>query len=78
MLKFKQTTRPAQTPRRLTVAAMVCAGMFGFSGLLQAQAPAPLQIGILSDMSGPYVDLSGPGSVVAAKMAIEDFGGKIY
>ncbi|MES2509874.1 MAG: ABC transporter substrate-binding protein [Pseudomonadota bacterium] len=77
MLKFKKTTLPAQQLRRMTIAAMLCAGTLGFSGLLQAQAPAPLQIGILSDMSGPYIDLSGPGSVVAAKMAIEDFGGKV-
>ncbi|MGB3070764.1 MAG: ABC transporter substrate-binding protein [Ottowia sp.] len=42
-----------------------------------AQQPAPLKIGLLSDMSGIVVDLSGPGSVAAAKMAIEDFGGKV-
>lgn len=32
-----------------------------------------VKIGVLSDMSGPYADLSGPGSVVAAKMAAEDY-----
>ena len=32
------------------------------------------KIGILNDMSGLYSDISGPGSVVAAKMAVEDFG----
>lgn len=36
-----------------------------------------VKIGVLNDMSGPYVDLAGPGSVLAAKMAAEDFGGKI-
>ena len=32
-----------------------------------------VKIGVLTDMSGPYADLSGPGSVVAAKMAAEDY-----
>lgn len=33
--------------------------------------------GILNDMSGPYSDLGGPGSLTAAKMAVEDAGGRI-
>jgi branched-chain amino acid transport system substrate-binding protein len=33
-----------------------------------------IKIGILNDMSGLYADVSGPGGVVAAKMAVEDFG----
>lgn len=77
MLKIEKTPSQPATLRRMTVVAVLCAGTLGFSGLLQAQAPAPLQIGILSDMSGPYIDLSGPGSVVSAKLAIEDFGGKV-
>lgn len=36
-----------------------------------------IKIGVLSDQSGLYADLSGQGSVVAAKMAVEDFGGKV-
>lgn len=42
-----------------------------------AQAPAPFKIAIMDDMSGIVADLSGPGSVQAAKMAIEDAGGKV-
>jgi branched-chain amino acid transport system substrate-binding protein len=33
-----------------------------------------VKIGVMNDMSGTYADLAGPGSVVAAQMAIEDFG----
>jgi branched-chain amino acid transport system substrate-binding protein len=33
-----------------------------------------IKIGVLNDQSGTYSDLAGPGSVVAARMAIEDFG----
>jgi branched-chain amino acid transport system substrate-binding protein len=36
-----------------------------------------VKVGILTDMSGPYSNVAGQGSVVAAKMAIEDFGGKV-
>jgi branched-chain amino acid transport system substrate-binding protein len=32
-----------------------------------------VKIGVLNDMSGLYADVGGPGSVVAAKLAIEDF-----
>ena len=33
-----------------------------------------IKIGVLNDRSGTYSDLSGEGSVVAARMAVEDFG----
>jgi branched-chain amino acid transport system substrate-binding protein len=36
-----------------------------------------LRIGVLSDMSGVYKSLEGPGAVTAAEMAIEDFGGSM-
>jgi branched-chain amino acid transport system substrate-binding protein len=50
-----------------------------FPAVSQAQSAdqKPIKIGILSDMSGPYADQAGLGSVEAAKMAIEDIGGKI-
>jgi branched-chain amino acid transport system substrate-binding protein len=36
-----------------------------------------VKIGVLTDMSGPYADNVGPGAVLAAKMAVEDYGGKV-
>jgi branched-chain amino acid transport system substrate-binding protein len=36
-----------------------------------------VKIGILNDQSGPYSDLAGLGSVEAARMAIEEFGGTV-
>jgi branched-chain amino acid transport system substrate-binding protein len=36
-----------------------------------------LVVGVMSDMSGLYADLAGPGSVVAAQMAAEEVGGKV-
>lgn len=34
----------------------------------------PLRIGVLGDQGGPYSGIGGPGAVLAAKMAVEDFG----
>src|SRR5258706_258013 len=47
------------------------------AGVAQAQISGNVvKIGILTDMSSLYADLSGQGSVLAAKMAIEDFKAK--
>ena len=37
-----------------------------------------VRIGVLTDMSGVYAEYGGPGAVMAAKMAVEDFGGKMF
>src|SRR6516165_10696513 len=48
--------------------------MFG-CGCAQAQySDGSIKIGVMNDMSGTYSDLSGQGSVIAARMAVEDFG----
>ncbi|MDA8248088.1 MAG: ABC transporter substrate-binding protein, partial [Rhodospirillales bacterium] len=36
-----------------------------------------VKLGVLTDMSGPYSDNNGIGSVIAAQMAVQDFGGKV-
>ncbi|MCO5121349.1 MAG: ABC transporter substrate-binding protein [Burkholderiaceae bacterium] len=36
-----------------------------------------VRIGILNDMNGPYADLAGPGSVLAAEMAAEEFQNQV-
>ena len=42
-----------------------------------AQGSAPFNIGVITDMSGTYSAITGKGSIEAAKMAAEDFGGKV-
>ncbi len=37
----------------------------------------PLRIGVLTDASGPFQDSGGQGSLAAAQMAAEDFGGEV-
>jgi len=47
-------------------------------GVAMAQVPSgAVRIGVLNDQSGTYSDIGGMGSVVAARMAAEDFGGKV-
>src|SRR5215212_8477614 len=36
-----------------------------------------VKIGLVLDLSGPYSDNTGEGSALAARMAVEDFGGKV-
>lgn len=49
------------------------------AGAQTARAPvgAPVRIGVLTDMSSLFSDIGGQGSVIATRMAIEDFGGSV-
>jgi len=49
--------------------AFAAAALFGTA----AQAQVNVKIGVLNDMSSLYADISGPGAVTAAKLAVEDF-----
>jgi branched-chain amino acid transport system substrate-binding protein len=63
--------------RSIKLAASVFALMAGL-GTAQAQVSDDVvKIGVLNDQSGLYADVSGPGGVTAARMAVEDFGGKV-
>ncbi len=57
---------------------LLCSLIAGLGVALTGTAQAAIsggvvKVGVLADMSGPYADLAGPGSVVAAKMAMEDY-----
>jgi len=59
---------------------MVCAAtaQVAMQGPAHAQAdPQSITIGVLNDMSGNFADQSGPGSLAAARMAIEEHGGSV-
>jgi len=59
---------------KLTLLAAAIAGSLT-AGAAQAQiSDGVIKIGVLSDMSSLYTDLAGAGSVLAARMAVEDFG----
>src|SRR3989475_1751013 len=61
----------------MTIARIVA--LVGILTLLAGPAAAEIsdgvvKIGVLNDQSSLYADLAGQGSVVAARMAVEDFG----
>jgi len=47
-----------------------------FAATAMAQTPDVIKIGVLNDQASVYADFQGPGSVLAAQMAVEDYGGK--
>src|SRR5258708_3376641 len=64
------------------VAALFLASPWRGAGAQQAESAARIsdgvvKIGLLLDMSGPYSSTTGTGSATAAKMAVEDFGGRV-
>jgi len=55
--------------------ALLAATLALAAGAAQAQiSDGIVKIGVLNDMSGLYSDISGQGSVFAARQAVEDFG----
>ena len=61
----------------LKLKTLVAAAALALAGTAQAQISGNVvKIGVLNDQSGLYADLGGQGSVLAAKMAIEDFKAK--
>jgi branched-chain amino acid transport system substrate-binding protein len=59
------------------ILAAAVAMTLGGAHHLALAAPEGIKIGVITDMSGSYADLSGAGSVLAARMAVEEFGGKV-
>lgn len=58
---------------RHTMLATVVVVAAAFGGQASAQEKS-IKLGVMNDRSGLYADLSGEGSVVAARMAVEDSG----
>jgi len=54
--------------------SLAVAAACAFAGSAQAQiSDGIVKIGVMNDMSGLYSDITGQGSVVAARMAVEDY-----
>ena len=62
----------------VAVAATLATGMSVVHAQQGKLSDDVVKIGVLTDMSGVYADYGGPGAVMAAKMAVEDFGGKMF
>ena len=62
---------------KMRLKVLAAAAALALAGAAQAQISGNVvKIGVMNDQSGTYADLSGPGSTLAAKMAIEDFKAK--
>jgi branched-chain amino acid transport system substrate-binding protein len=58
---------------RYRLLSAIVALVLGAGTARAQQTLPPLRLGVLTDMSSLYADATGPGSVLAAKMAVEDF-----
>lgn len=63
--------------KRAVIGGLVAAPL-AMPAIVRAQSRStPVRIGLLSDMSGPYREIGGPGNHAAVEMVIEDFGGSV-
>jgi branched-chain amino acid transport system substrate-binding protein len=59
---------------------IICAALAATLSVSAAHAQISddvVKIGVLTDMTGPSSTADGPGSVIAAQMAVDDFGGSV-
>src|SRR5215469_6177773 len=71
--------------KRSSIAAFAVVSLMAGAAPFQVEAqtaaaqalPDVIKIGILNDMTSLYADNGGPGSVTAAQMAVDDFGGTV-
>jgi branched-chain amino acid transport system substrate-binding protein len=59
------------------VLGLLATAAFGVGTATSQISDDVVRIGLLNDQSNVYADLGGPGSVIAARMAIDDVGGKV-
>jgi branched-chain amino acid transport system substrate-binding protein len=63
--------------RRVLIAGAAAAPL-ARPAIIRAQSTSKsVKMGLLSDMSGPYRDVGGPGNKVAVELAVADFGGSV-
>ncbi|HLZ03100.1 MAG TPA: ABC transporter substrate-binding protein [Bradyrhizobium sp.] len=63
--------------RLLPMLGALAAAMLASTAALAQISDNVVKIGVLTDMNGPASTPTGQGSVTAAQMAIDDFGGKV-
>ncbi len=62
---------------RHSKALALAAALLAATGVRAQVSDNVVRIGILNDQSSVYADIGGPGSVAAARLAAEEFGGKV-
>src|SRR5258705_11865276 len=85
MLSIKQTANvpndngrtPVISARKVSVLGAFAAAALSSQAALAQISDDVVKIGVLTDMNGPAATATGQGSVTAAQMAVDDFGGKV-
>src|ERR1700704_6821421 len=62
--------------RKISGLAALAAAVLSAPAALAQVSDDVVKIGVLTDMNGPASTPTGQGSVTAAQMAVDDFGGK--
>src|SRR3984885_6011933 len=63
--------------KRISMLGALAAAMLASTAALAQVSDDVVKIGVLTDMNGPASTPTGQGSVTAAQMAVEDFGGPV-
>lgn len=66
--------------KHLSLALAASLWLAGATAVMAQSAPAsdePVKLGMILDMGSLYADVTGPGSELAGRMAVADFGGKV-
>ena len=76
--RFRRPTHPGRHPletQRSILRTAIASAFALVAGVASAQyTDGVIRIGVLNDRTGPYADITGQGSVWAARKAVEDFG----
>ena len=63
--------------RNMSLLGVFAAAMLASPAARAQVSDDVVKIGVLTDMNGPASTPTGQGSVTAAQMAVDDFGGKV-
>jgi branched-chain amino acid transport system substrate-binding protein len=63
--------------RRSLVSAGLGSALVALALIHARVTSAPIRVGLLSDVAGPYRNVDGPAAKVAVELAVEDIGGSL-
>lgn len=76
-ISSRKTKMPRPASRAATLALAAVTALLSSTAVGFAQNTNSIKIGVMNGQSGVYADITGPGSVAAARLAMEDAGGSV-